>query len=466
MRRLFLTLMAFMAVSVSWAAGPKYVFYFIGDGMGIPLINAAQYYSARTSSDYTGATPYGYGDCKLTMCTLPISGLATTDCADSHITDSAAAGTALASGSKTDTGMIGMAPGGDRLYSVAHTAREAGKAVGIITTVSIDHATPASFYAHRPSRNHYHEIALDGIEAGFDLYGGSGFLKPTKDGTDVYDLYDKAGYVRLRGRDGLRKMKSAKAPVLLTEREEAPANLLAMAIDRCDDDMTLADMVAASIDYLSGRGGEEGFFLMAEGGQIDMACHSNDPKAAIEETLDFDKAVAVAYDFYRQHPDETLIVVTADHETGGLALGNYANGYTLPIDCLRNVEGSASLLTKLVRESDMAWSDARTALEEMWRLGGDIKVGDEEWASLEKKYAESKSEAIYEASLLVSKGAGLGWTTGSHTAAPVAIFAAGHGLEPLSGMHDNTDIAKLLKKLYTQEDVVSDETLSNKKSRR
>ncbi|MDE6482813.1 MAG: alkaline phosphatase [Rikenellaceae bacterium] len=466
MRRLLLTLSACIAGSMSWAAGPKYVFYFIGDGMGIPLINAAQYYSARTSSDYTGATLYGYGNHKLTMSALPISGIASTDCADSHITDSAAAGTALASGSKTNTGMIGMAPDGDKLYSIAHTAKEAGKAVGIITTVSIDHATPASFYAHRPNRGLYHEIALDGIEAGFDLYGGSGFLKPVKDSVDIYNLYDKAGYVRMRGRDGLKKMKNAKSPVLLTEREEAPSNLLAMAIDRSDDDMTLAEMVSASIDYLSNRGGEEGFFLMAEGGQIDMVCHSNDPKAAIEETLDFDKAIAVAYDFYKRHPHETLIIVTADHETGGFALGNYANGYTLPIDRLRDVKGSASMLTKLVRESDMSWSDARTALEEMWRLGDDIKVSDDEWAELEKIYAESKSRAIYEASMLVSKAAGLGWTTGSHTAAPVAIFAVGHGLEPLAGMHDNTDIANLLRKLYLQESIIPHEIPVNKKVRR
>ncbi len=462
MKRLFITLAACMLVGVTWAAGPKYVIYLIGDGMGIPLVNASQYYSARTSSDYTGK-PYGYGNSKLTMCTLPITGIATTDCADSHITDSAAAGTALASGSKTNTGMIGMAPDSSRLYSVAHTAKEAGKAVGIITTVSIDHATPAVFYAHQPYRGLYHEIALDGIEAGFDLYGGSGFLKPVKGEVDVYDLYDKAGYVRLRGKEGLRRMRNEKSPVVLTERDGAPSNLLAMAIDRSDDDMTLAEMVEASIDYLARRGGDEGFFLMAEGGQIDMVCHSNDPKAAIEETLDFDKAVAVAYDFYKKHPHETLIVVTADHETGGFALGNYTNGYTLPIDNLRDVKGSASMLTRLVRESDMAWSDARTALEEMWGLGDEIKVSDDEWNDLEKTYAESKSYAIFKASGLVSKAAGLGWTTDAHTAAPVAIFAAGDGLEPLAGMHDNIDIPALLKNLYLQAD---DVTVNDKKSRR
>ena len=466
MRRLLLTLLSCLSVSALWADGPKYVFYFIGDGMGIPVINAAQYYSARTASSYTGIGLYGYGNHKLTMCTLPIAGIATTDCSDSHITDSAAAGTALASGTKTDSGMIGMAPDNHELYSIAHTAKAAGKAVGIITTVSIDHATPASFYAHRPNRGLYHEIALDGIETGFDLYGGSGFLKPVKDDVDVYDLYEKAGYVRLRGRDGLKKMKSVKTPVLLTEREEAPSNLLAMAIDRSDDDMTLADMVAASIDYLSKRGGDEGFFLMAEGGQIDMAFHSNDPKAAIEEVLDFDKAVAVAYDFYRLHPDETLIVVTADHETGGFALGNYDSGYTMNIDCLSGVKCSASMLTAMMRQSDMAWSDARTALEETWGLGGDIEVDDDEWKRLESIYANSKSEAIYEASKLVSRAAGLGWTTGSHTAAPVAIFAAGRMLEPLAGMHDNTEIAKLLKSLYVQGHPAIEVTSVNKKSRR
>ncbi|MDE6183338.1 MAG: alkaline phosphatase [Rikenellaceae bacterium] len=436
MKKCVLTLFLCLSLGSLWAVQPKYVFYFIGDGMGIPLLTATEHYRAHKNGFY--------GNERLAMFSLPIKGLSTTYCSDSYITDSAAAGTALATGRKTDTGMIGMTPDSTAVYSVAVDAKHAGKAVGVITSVSIDHATPASFYAHRPHRNQYHDIALDGIAAAFDLYGGAGLLKPVVDDVDVYREYEKAGYVRLKGRDGLKKLPSAKSPVVLTERDGASASSLALAIDRTDDDMTLADMVRASIDYLKKRGGDKGFFLMAEGGQIDWACHSNDAATAIEEVIDFDNAIAVAYRFYQKHPDETLIIVTADHETGGFALGNRKMGYTMNIGVLSHIDGSAEAVRQLLADNT-SWCEARKILEERWSLGAAVPVSDKEWAELEKMYGKSRSSALDRALLLVSTAAGLGWTSGSHSAAPVIVLAAGDGLEGLGGMVDNVDIPKTLR---------------------
>ncbi len=438
MRKYLLTLFLCLSSASLWAVQPKYVFYFIGDGMGIPLLTATEHYRANKKGFY--------GNERLAMFSLPIKGLSTTYCSDSYITDSAAAGTALATGNKTATGMIGMTPDSAAVYSIAVDAKHTGKAVGLITSVSIDHATPAAFYAHRPHRNQYHNIALDGIAASFDLYGGAGLLNPVVDDVDAYREYEKAGYVRLKGRDGLKKLPSAKSPVVLTERDGASASSLALAIDRTPDDMTLADMVRASISYLKKRGGDKGFFLMAEGGQIDWACHSNDAAAAIEEVTDFDNAIAEAYSFYKKHPGETLIIVTADHETGGFALGNRKMGYTMNIGVLSDIESSGEAVKKLLTKKT-SWCEARKILEERWSLGGAVPVSDKEWAQLEKLYDKSRSSAVDRALSLVSTAAGLGWTSGSHSAAPVIVLAAGDGLEHLGGMIDNIDIPRTLRSI-------------------
>ncbi|MEG1935600.1 MAG: alkaline phosphatase, partial [Rikenellaceae bacterium] len=175
-RNFILSVVALMMVVLSGCtdAKPKYVFYFIGDGMGLNIVHAAEYYKAAEKGIKLKADTINFAH-------FPIIGFANSSSADSYITDSAAAGTALACGQKTKQGTIGMDTTQQvPLKSIAIRAKEQGMGVGVVTSVSIDHATPASFYGHNASRNGYYDIAMEGAVSNIDLFGGSGFLNPTK----------------------------------------------------------------------------------------------------------------------------------------------------------------------------------------------------------------------------------------------------------------------------------------------
>ena len=251
--------------------------------------------------------------------------MATTFSATNSVTDSSAAGTALATGAKTYNGAIGMDDNKSVLQSVAERAKKSGKKVGVTTSVSVDHATPAAFYAHQPDRGMYYEIALDLPKAGFDFYAGGGFLKPTttadkKEAPSIFPIFEEAGYTVARGLDEYKSKSVQADKMILIQKEGAEPSCLPYAIDRQEGDLTLAEITESAISFLT-KGSNKGFFLMVEGGKIDWACHGNDPATAFEEVVDMDNAIKVAYEFYKKHPKETLIVVTADHETGGLGLG-------------------------------------------------------------------------------------------------------------------------------------------------
>ena len=328
MKKLFFAI-AFLAVLVlpAQAQQPKYVFYFIGDGMGVNQVLGTEMYQSELKGEI-GVTP-------LLFTQFPYATFAHTYSATNGVTDSAAGGTALATGSKSKNGGIGVTKDLVEVTSVASWAKANGYRVGVSTSVSVDHATPASFYAHENSRNNYYQIGLDLIEANFDFYAGSDFLDPTnqkaKDGKtydNLYDLTAKAGYTLVRGYKEYQKKAKKAEKMILFQPEAASAkdnSAIPYAIDRQKGDMTLSEITRAGINFLS-KNNEKGFFLMVEGGKIDWACHSNDGATALTEVQDFDNAIKVAYEFYEQHPEETLIVITADHETGGLSLGTGSYG--------------------------------------------------------------------------------------------------------------------------------------------
>lgn len=277
----------------AWAQKPRYIFYFIGDGMGPEQVLL------------------GGGD-SLSFAKFPIHTTITTFSASDTVTDSAAAGTALATGSKTSNGTIGMtADHSANLYSVAVDARRAGRKVGIITTVSVDHATPAAFYAHSVSRKNMHQIASWLPVAGFDLYAGAGFLEPG----DLFRTFADSSYTMLYGTSThpRRATRTIWIQDTTLDRSQLP-----YAIARKSTDLTLPIFVDGAIEAL--KCDDDGFFMMIEGGKIDWACHNNLAAEARGEVQDLSVAVARALEFYKEHPTETLIVVTADHETGGLTV--------------------------------------------------------------------------------------------------------------------------------------------------
>ena len=201
----------------------KYVFYFIGDGMGVNQVNGTEMYLAEQAGRM-GVEP-------LLFTTFPAVGVATTYSASNSITDSSAAGTALATGSKTYNGAIGVDANKETLQSIAERAKKAGKKVGITTSVSIDHATPAAFYAHQVSRSMYYEIALDLPKAGFDFYAGSGFLKPSttydkKDVPSIFPIFEQAGYTVARGLDEYKQKAAQADKMVLIQGEDANPSCL------------------------------------------------------------------------------------------------------------------------------------------------------------------------------------------------------------------------------------------------
>ncbi len=384
-KTLLLSLALIFTLSVS-AKSPKYVFLFIGDGMGPAQVEMTRAALSDLSkgADRVGFTPLSFSN-------FPVHSTSTTHSATRLITDSAAAGTALASGEKTSPGTIGMDTHHTKnITSVAEKAHKKGIKVAILSTVSIDHATPASFYAHQKSRNQYKEIADWLPQSNFELLAGSGLIKISK---NYYDsIAEHTGYKVVKGNNAEFKTTDK---VVWIQDEGANAASLPYAIDRKENDMTLPIMVKKAIEHVDNK---DGFFIMAEGGMIDWAAHGNDAATIAMEVIDFSESIKEAVKFYEEHPNETLIVVTADHETGGLTIGRGDRGYDTDLHKLFEQKGSKE------------------------------KVGSKR-------------------TLEVNKLAGVGFTSGSHTAIPVPVYAIGAGAEEFAKPLDNTDIPNIIMEL-------------------
>lgn len=462
MKKLIYTLL-FVLISVAANGQAKYVFYFIGDGMGVNQVNGTEMYQAERQNGRIGVEP-------LLFTQFPVATMATTFSATNSVTDSAAAGTALATGKKTYNSAISVGEDKNPIETVAEKAKKAGKKVGVTTSVSVDHATPAAFYAHQADRNMNYEIAIDLTKANFDFYAGGGFLKPDKthdrkDAPNIFPIFEEAGYTVARGyNDYKAKSKDAGKMILIQEEGKDPS-CLPYAIDRKSDDLTLAQITESAIDFLT-KGKNKGFFLMVEGGKIDWSCHSNDPATTFEEVIDMDNAIKVAYEFYKKHPKETLIVVTADHETGGLGLGT--GKYELHLKALKNQKQSQDLLSVAITDlrkakgHDVTWEDAKALLTEKMGFWKELPLTWEQEKILRDEFEQSfvKNKVVFEETLyskteplaasarkVMSQIAMVGWTSGSHTAGYVPVYAVGAGSKEFAGKYDNTEIPKRIAKV-------------------
>lgn len=446
--------------SVLSFAQAKYIFYFIGDGMGTNQVLASEMYLAELEGRI--------GRKQLLLTQFPYSGQVATFSASNGITDSAAAGTCLATGTKTNNGTLGLSPQKDTLRTIAEILQQQGYGIGIMTTVAIDHATPAAFYAKVPDRHQYYEIGTQLAYTNFDFFGGAGFHQPVKQhgkkAPNLYDLCEEQGYTFAHGyADAQNKMNANK--LILTQTTDGidrtkQAGSLPYAIDRQEDALTLRQIVSTAIPYLSQN--HDRFFMMVEGGMIDYACHGQDGATAIGETLDMDAALEEAYRFYLDHPDETLIIVTADHETGGLAMGN--GGYVLNLQTLQNQHCSAwilsDLLSALFKDNTPTWDEVKNLLAKQLGFYTSVELTTEEDTLLHNLYNRAiahkngKVKTLYKtmdelgntAIALLNKKAHLGWTSYDHTGHAVPVFAVGIGAERFTGWHDNTEIAPLILK--------------------
>ena len=383
---------AAVIITASCCQEPKaqYVFLFIGDGMGFGAVSVAETYLAQAESE----DAIGMG--QLAFSSFPVMGASATFSADHQRTDSAAGGTALSSGEKVNNSSVCIAPSGDTLTSIAYKLHDAGYKIGIAATVCIDHATPASFFGRNENRGNYYQIGSQLATSGFEFFGGGDFNRPDQEQPDCFTRAEEAGYSIAYGREEFAAKKGDDKVVFFQKRDTARAtNQLPTRLERLQrnnpDDITLAELVSGAIECLDNK---KGFFVMAEGSMIDFAAHSNDLAGMINETLDFSDAIEVALEFYRKHPKNTLIVVTADHETGGPAC-NKPQLFKVKAMC-DPVEG--------------------TNVDNY--MSGENNLSD------------------------ISKEAGIGWTSGSHTADRVPVYAIGAGCEKFSAEMDNTEIPR------------------------
>lgn len=453
-----------LSLNSVFAQQAKYVFYFIGDGMGVNQVQGTELFQGELKGKIA-IEP-------LCFTQFPVSTVATTFSATNGVTDSAAAGTALATGNKTKNGAIGVMKDLETpVNSVAVWAKNSGKRVGIATSVSVDHATPAAFYAHEAGRSSYYNIGADLYTAGFDFYAGSDFLEPEnkndKNAKNLYEMADEYGYSIARGYNEYTNKSSHADKMILFQSEDASKkdrSAIPYAIDRTETDLSLSDITRSAIDFLS-KDLSKGFFLMVEGGKIDWACHSNDAATAFREVQDLDNAIKIAYEFYKQHPDETLIVVTADHETGGIVLGT--GPYKLNLKNLANQKTSESGFTKVLNamrkkyKNNVPWETVKEALKDNFGFWDEIKLSEEQEERLENVYKKTlkgqnakmekseyaRDEALAaEAKRIINETALVGWTSGGHSAGYVPVFAIGAGAENFSGRLDNIQIPVLIAK--------------------
>lgn len=463
--RLSIILLMFLfALTLSAQGKAKYVFYFIGDGMGVNQVNAAE--------TYLGALQGRIGIQPLCFPSFPYSAFVNTQSATNGVTDSAAGGTALACGQKTKNGTLGMLKDlTTSVSSIADWARNSGAAVGITTSVAIDHATPAAFYAHVKERHEQYTIGKQLVESANDFYAGSDFTIPTDpeypNGPTLYEEAIAKGFTISRGyADYQKRAANAKKMILLQSEEASKADRYSIpyALDRKDGDLTLTDITRAGIDFLMKKQGEKnGFFMMIEGGKIDWACHAND-LAFIPELIDMDNAVKVAYDFYKQHPDETLIIVTADHETGGIVLSRGL--YEINLAAVGNqritIEKLGKELHKMhdVKGDKLLWDDVKTFLAENFGFWDKISLTDEQTQRLVSSFKkimdgtskdqrtlyQNDDELAVTVRNIMSECAQVGWHVTSHSNGYVPCFAIGAGAEQIHGRIDNTEIPKIVAK--------------------
>jgi len=458
------------AASTTSAKKPKYVFLFIGDGMSHVQINAAQVYMGNN-------TPGAVDTYGLNFTGFPVAGIATTHDSTSFCPDSASTATSMSTGVKTHSGVIGMeADKTTAAKNISEILKEEGMKIGIISSVTINHATPAAFYAHTPSRNEYYDIALQMADSGFDYFAGGTIGSPTgSDGSQqsAFDVLAENGYTVVDTAEAIRGLDSSAGKVYAVAPTLQDSGAMAYTLDAAEDDITLAEFVEKGIEILDN---DKGFFMMCESGKVDWACHANDALSAIIDVIGFEAAIQKAVDFAALHPDETLIVVTGDHETGGMAIGYATTGYDTAFSILAEQKMSYvefdSLISDMKKENErLTFDDVLPVVKDSFGLvaPGDpdaatlendaMLLSDYEFAKLKNGFEESmksgddRDESIESALLyggydplsvslthIINNKAGIGWTSYAHTGTPVPVFSMGAGSELFSGSYDNTDI--------------------------
>lgn len=484
---------------------PKYVFLFIGDGMSYPQIQLTNYFKSANASAENAETVTVEGEEQtvlssqnnLNMMNFPVAGSAQTYDSTSFAPDSASTATSIATGYKTWSGSINVSEDFSQEYETIAEKLKAQKdyKIGVISSVNLNHATPAAFYAHQASRNDYYDIGLELVESGFDYFAGGALLQPTGENEDQKDLYtaaEEAGYKVVRTQAEAEALTPDDGKTIVVEEHLADSDAMPYDMDLQDGQWALADYVDKGIEMLDN---ENGFFMMVEGGKIDWACHANDAAATISDTIALDDAVAEAVDFYNEHPDETLILVTGDHETGGLTIGYAGTDYDTFLQNFNNQKISyAKFDSDYVAGYKENKTDFDTVMKDVTELFGLQAPVSDDTATQQKDSADMHPESTNDGSLVMTQyeydklkeaydttmsrtgeeeefgqdeyvkygsyepltvtithilnnKSGVNFGSYAHTGLPVEVFAQGVGQEEFDGYYDNTDIYKKVASL-------------------
>ena len=485
-------------VEETQAGVPKYVFLFIGDGMSYPQVQLTNYYLSASQGQNAGTvTVEGEEKTKLdsknnlTMMSFPIAGSAQTYDSTSFAPDSASTATSIATGKKTWSGSINVSEDFTQTYETIAEKLKAQKdmKIGILSTVNLNHATPAAFYAHQASGSSYYDIGLEMIDSGFDYFAGGGLLQPTgkeKDKEDLYALAEEAGYKVVQTQAEAEALKAEDGKVIAIDEHLADSSAMSYELDRAEEEWALADYVEKGIEVLDN---DNGFFMMVEGGKIDWACHANDAASTITDTIALDNAVEKAVEFYNEHPEETLIIVTGDHETGGLTIGFAGTDYDT---FLKNFENQKISYAKYDSDYVSGYKENKTDFEtvmkdvtELFGLQGPAGTdsettqqkdsadqhpeSDNDGARVMTEYEYGQLKAAYETTMsrtgeeaefaqdeyirygsyepltvtithILNNKSGINFGSYAHTGLPVEVLVQGVGAESFDGYYDNTDI--------------------------
>lgn len=401
---------------------PKNVIYMIGDGMGPAYTTAYRYFKDDPTTKSVEQTVFD------TM----LTGMARTY-PDDHtvVTDSAASATALSSGHKSYNGAIAVDTDKKPLKTMLEIAKQRGMTTALLATSQINHATPASFAAHNESRNNYDEIANDYIDnkiAGklpVDLMLGGGTKYFIRDDRNLVDEFKAAGYQYGDDIQNLDQITQLPAIGLYA------AKGLPFALD--ENPTRLTKLTSKALDLLDNQN-KDGFFVMIEGSQIDWCGHANDIACAMAEMDDFASAIEKAKAYVDKNKD-TLLVITADHSTGGLTLGAHGQ-YKWEADVVHGVKATAGTITQHLLESD--------DLKSVWNKYTSIAFTPENKIKLEQAKSMGDKALNLAVKSIISDTSFTGWTTGGHTAVDVQVFAYGKRSEQFVGSQNNTDIADKL----------------------
>jgi alkaline phosphatase len=449
---LLATALLLTAAGSVFAATPKYVFYFIGDGLGASQRQVAEFYAQQVAGD---------SKLKLAMNSMPVAGINTTYSSDSLVTDSAAAGTALATGYKTNNGVISQLPNGQNVKSLIEAAEENGWVTGLASTTRLTHATPAVFASHNKNRNAEGDIAADMSDSGVDYFAGGGyryfvkkdgeFKSKRKDNRDLVKEMANAGYKTFIGEDSSAAFSSYKPGKNAQVFAALTYSHMPYEIDRINSKSkvpALFNLVEKGIDVLSSH--DKPFFFMVEAGRIDHAGHANDVAGNIYDTLALDDAVKVALDFYNEHPEDTLIVLVGDHETGGLGLG-FGKNYFLKMEAVQATKASVEDVMSKVYTGDvdayLSTVAERFGLADMTEVEKALLIDaakqQDAGADDSNTYGGYSPTQVAVAHVL-SKRANVEWTTFAHTATQIPMGAVGVCSLKFMGFKDNTEIAQTM----------------------